>query len=876
MTEQLSNEKYKIYLAALLHDIGKFWQRADTYINGKWENLNKDQFKEEVFCPKYNNSYSHKHVLWTAQFVEEILGIKGEGEESLIRIAAKHHDPGSNLLCNIITKADHLSSGMDRSQLTEDQKNEDDIGNYKSTPIRSIFGTISRKDTDQVSLKYRLPVQILDINNIMPITEQFRPDEIEKLYKDTWEKFVTEIKNLKSKYDNNIYNKSFCDTLLYLFQKYCSYIPSSTHDLPDVSLYDHSKTTAAFAVCLWEYIKDKKKQSISEINNNINNNECPFLLLGADLSGIQKYIFNVISKNAAKNLKGRSFYLHLITTTIVKKILDKTNLFECNLIYNSGGGFYLILPNTENIKSIINEIEKEVQKELLEKTYGELSLAMQYVEFSMEEVMNKKINEIWERLFNKLEVKKQQKFLPLLKDENAYNLFFNVENNSNNNHHWRLSVNDVIEKGKSIEKDDITGKLITHPEKTDGLTVSHTSKEQIDLGKILKNADYWIITPSNENNGHVKFLGYSHYLFKKNSLDEYKACFNNSYTKVLLFNNTDFLNDITPPQNDVMGAVIGFEFYGGNTYPVDENGNPKSYDQLPKGELNKNAIIRMDVDNLGYLFQNGFKPEQRSFSRYSQLSRNLDLFFKGYLTHLWNSNNDYQNHTVILYAGGDDLFLLGDWEITINFAKKIRDDFRKYVCEHPLITLSGGIIIVPPKYPILKMAEWCDEMEKKGKKYKWKNEKVIFFDREGKPFNADKEKDAIGVFDFALSWDVEFSKIYELGEEIFNKIVNKELPKTFIQKIQHYYEQEIFTRNSLNEPISSNQIYNKRLFWLLAYDFARMMERNKNQKQFLEQILKDIFENKWKENQINTNYHSLILYALSARVAEFKVRNHKN
>lgn len=863
-TTSENTEKYKIYLAALLHDIGKFWQRADKYENGKWQDLDTNKFNETTFCPKYNNSYSHKHVLWTAQFIEEILSVLGDGDNSLIRMAAMHHNPGNNNLFNIITKADHLSSGMDRNQLTEDQRNENDVGSYKSTPIRSIFGVISREDNE---LKYRLPVQILDVKNIMPISEEFKPNEIENLYKQTWNEFVNEIKTLKNKY-LTIYSKSFGDTLLYLLQKYCSYIPSSTHDFPDVSLYDHCKTTAAFAVCLYDYLKEKNKEVLG-----LEENECPFILLGADISGIQKYIFNVISKNAAKNLKGRSFYLHLITTTIAKKILDITNLFECNLVYNSGGGFYMILPNTKKVRDGINKIEKETQKALLEKNHGDLSIAIDYVEFSCKDILNKEVSEIWKKLFEKLELKKQQKFSSLLENNSTtYNLFFNTEKvdfSNENEKHWRTSINNMIEEGNTPQKDDITGKPVIEPKKLDELTLSKTTKEQIVLGKELKSADIWIISDTNNNADDVEFLGYYHYLIKENQLQNFQNLFDSEKTKVLYFNKTNFI----PPNIQLLkNATFGFEFYGGNTYPID-NKEPKSYDQLPKGKLNKNAIIRMDVDNLGYLFQNGFKPHQRSFSRYSQLSRNLDLFFKGYLTYLWENNNDYKNHTVILYAGGDDLFLLGDWKITIDFAKRIRKDFKEYVCDHPLITLSAGIIIVPPKYPILKMAEWCEEMEQKGKSYEWKNEVVQYLDKNGNPFKTKKSKDAIGFMEFAINWDIEFKLIESLGNEIYDKIVNKSLPKTFVQKLIQYFELENYSKIINNTPNSHNQITHKRLYWLMAYDFSRMMEQYKKEKKFLEDLLHDIFENTLNRTTNKTNYHSLTIYALAARWAELKYRN---
>ena len=61
----------RIYLASLLHDIGKFYQRADE---GSVRNsiYLRDLCKDEsLFCPSTAGKYTHKHVLWTAQFIED-------------------------------------------------------------------------------------------------------------------------------------------------------------------------------------------------------------------------------------------------------------------------------------------------------------------------------------------------------------------------------------------------------------------------------------------------------------------------------------------------------------------------------------------------------------------------------------------------------------------------------------------------------------------------------------------------------------------------------------------------------------------------------------------------------------------------------------
>lgn len=52
------------------------------------------------------------------------------------------------------------------------------------------------------------------------------------------------------------------------------------------------------------------------------------MLIGADLSGIQSYIYQVVSKYAGKNLKGRSFYLRILSDSIVRFLLKELGCFR--------------------------------------------------------------------------------------------------------------------------------------------------------------------------------------------------------------------------------------------------------------------------------------------------------------------------------------------------------------------------------------------------------------------------------------------------------------------------------------------------------------------------------------------------------------------
>jgi CRISPR-associated protein Csm1 len=150
--------------------------------------------------------------------------------------------------------------------------------------------------------------------------------------------------------------RSFSETLLYLLQRYACTIQADAQRFPDISLFDHSKTAAALAVCLFD------------LQENAIETDKPFLLIGADFSGIQSYLYQIVSKYAAKNLKGRSFYLRMLSDAAALYLLKALDLPQANIIYNSGGGFYMIAPNTENIRQKLTDVGKHMEEKCLKLT----------------------------------------------------------------------------------------------------------------------------------------------------------------------------------------------------------------------------------------------------------------------------------------------------------------------------------------------------------------------------------------------------------------------------------------------------------------------------------------------------------------------------
>lgn len=101
-----------IYLAALLHDIGKFYQRADNPYSDKRNDLSEPvKNMADLICPLNNEGrFGYQHTVWTLQFLTEIEAIlkkipdfsqnlfdRENNQDTIFQLASFHHKPSTEL-----------------------------------------------------------------------------------------------------------------------------------------------------------------------------------------------------------------------------------------------------------------------------------------------------------------------------------------------------------------------------------------------------------------------------------------------------------------------------------------------------------------------------------------------------------------------------------------------------------------------------------------------------------------------------------------------------------------------------------------------------------------------------------------------------------
>ncbi len=699
----------------------------------------------------------------------------------------------NNHYSNIIEKAKQYVIGNNPIQLN----------NTNNTALQSIFNKLQKYNTNN----FCYDTQTLTITtNMLPKTNA----QITNFNQQN-QQFIAAYHQLSQKNASNV---------LALIQYYFSYTPCGYQGLEDISLYQFAKTTAGIAIAL----------------EKADNNE--LLFIGGDLSGIQDYIYNINAKSASKNLKGRSFYLHVLVSTVIETILKELNIPRACVVYQSGGGFYLIAPHS--CKNKIKDIKDNLTKELYKTHQHQLYLALGYIPIQTNELIGASLSEAWKKLGEQLNQDKRRKFVDKFDDlftpQEVSKEYIDCCTGQ------EISQNDLFPLGNDDNENDDTQTQ---------LYVSTLTKQIIELGGKLKDAVVIVLV---DENGDYSILDKSFCVFNKDEWSREKHQFNNATITVL--NDVDLFKEIA-----LDNYIVHFDYYGGSSYPVKEEDNhaPKSFSDLVGNHSFKRlGVLRMDVDNLGQCFINGFTDNRKTLARYSMLSHSLDVFFKGYINTI-REKPQYRDWINIIYAGGDDLFIVGRWDITISFAKELKDEFTKYVAHNPHLTVSGGMAIIKNKFPIHRAAELAGNFEEAAKKHSITKD------------NVTKEKNSFDFFGMPLSWDFEFELVKERVEKLRRLINSNCIKHSYLEKISILYEMKNNNPDKLN------------WMWMLVYDTTRNSPSDKQveAKKITEEIKNEIINTARqdkkveKESSKSCKYEYLDIVALACRWVELEDRTIK-
>lgn len=557
-------KQYELAFAALLHDIGKFKQRA---FGGKEDALRKDVVAMEgQLLPTDENTsrYSHRHAIWTYSFfledwfpvLKNITLDRKLDWEKIARESAAHHNPSADDYSKWICDGDRISAQEDRVGNATIKR-----GEYLTIPLRSLFANISLsekngwKKTDWV---YRMiPMAGEGDINTFPVHTS---DAGTPNYRELWDKFLQTLQAL--------HGSMSCQNLLRVFKdllfSYTWCIPSATNDeTNDVSLYDHSITTMAFALAL----------------GNSDNPDQPFRLVVGDLSGIQKFIFQSKHdsfRGASKTFRGRSFLISMLSTAYQAGLCDALGLIPFVDLIDAGGRFTLLLPNTQDSEEKIANYQTEQEVFLLKKYLGTLCVvADASMTLGKDDWQPQKFKDILRIAAHKLAYQKTQKFRFAIKQTG-------------------FVLQDTPTEGTRCIACGVRSRI------DDDSPYCTECAEEKRLGEKLPSIKHF----------HLSLENGRYELLKGVFLDEGPGS-SQDVAYALGTPDAQFplwrTNTYTPEEDftDIAGKAVS----------EDGNGRPLL------------AYIKIDVDHLGEIFMHGLPETTYTLSRYVSISRLLNQFF---------------------------------------------------------------------------------------------------------------------------------------------------------------------------------------------------------------------------------------------------------
>ena len=693
-------EKEILIKGALLHDIGKVCYRV------------------------MNRRINHSKL--GGDFLEQYLKPNEETERLLNCVRYHHKDYlqkaklDKNDLAYIVYEADNIASGMDRRENEGEEKGFDPKLN-----LDSIFSVFYSDKKIQVANKY--PLIYKDINKAFNYPQK----DISLATNSNYEALLNK---LKSHFITKDINQISINQLLQIIEEGFSYVPSSTNraEVCDISLYVHSKITSAVASCMKLYfdeqqIQDYKKYCFNS-GSKIFRNEKIYLLISGDISGIQDFIYTIPSKGALKTLRGRSLYIDLLLEEFIDEYLEQIGLSRANVLYSGGGHFYILAPNIEDTKKAIDKLQAKMNRWLMENIGINLYLAIGIAECSANNLMK---SEAQGNLFAIVNKKlKDDKTIRYSKDEDFLEYIFNVEKEE-----------DTAKKECNICH-NLVDKLWKY--NSDEEIACEFCLNLYKLGQDILTQDLVFVISEEKIDGGIKIFGKDKdlYMYAVNieDIDMFKGKILRIYSK-----------------NNLLENDLAIRLYLADYSAKNENDEVMTFDDLAKSSckidkgIKRLGVLRLDIDDLGIAFSSGFVSDKdkiednlryATLSRYADLSKDISMFFKVAINKICAGDLigcvDFEEKAFnifgiakapkrkvnIIYAGGDDLFLVGAWDEVLEVAIDINRAFKQFT--NGKLTLSAGMAMFSPTYPISKMAEIAGLLVQMSKNRKDKNSIALF------------------------------------------------------------------------------------------------------------------------------------------------------
>ncbi|ULB35856.1 Cas10/Cmr2 second palm domain-containing protein [Proteiniphilum propionicum] len=292
-----------------------------------------------------------------------------------------------------------------------------------------------------------------------------------------------------------------------------------------------------------------------------------------------------------------------------------------------------------------------------------------------------------------------------------------------------------------------------------------------------------------------------------------------------------------------------------NKLPMKDNHTVIDFDSIADSAVMRNAdsklaALKLDVDNLGAVFKNKEKTD------YKKLSTGIDVFFSRTLYEKALKKYIDSGDIYPVFAGGDDCFLIGAWDVIFDIAGKIQQLFARAQAEirstltekeENDITISAGIVVVNAKFPMIRLAEEAEN---------------------ALDLSKTNGKNRITVFGEPLTWQ-EFESAKDIAYQLSELVVKGE-SRALIQRVK---SSDLGYKSLQNTAVNRGKIEIPKVHRLKYY--LRNV-KNKENLPVIEGIFNDYTNSLLQDFMHSSTTNNALKYPIAARWAELLTKNLKS
>jgi CRISPR-associated protein Csm1 len=746
---------------AFLHDVGKLLQRAAGSVHTLPDSV---RALESTLLPVWQGRYGYKHVLFTEAFFQQLeaegLGFPvGMRREHARTAAVWHHKPDSGpAWASVVAAADRLSAGMDRKERDAGRESEDEARGwdaFRKQPLRSIFDGVDIGVGKPAGPTWLRPLEATPAALIGGVVDR---EGLPNDYRATADGFVAAIRELcRTHHDSPAL---FHEGLIALAERLWWGVPSSTVDEPDVPLLDHSLSVAAFACALWRH--HGARGELDDRATIMDPERPKFRLLRGDLSGIQSTLFRLAAqqvKGVNRILRARSFLMGALIDAAALLVRRDLGLPPYVLLMRAGGQFLMLLPELDGLESRMAALQARIDAWMARRYAGDLALVLGLTQpLKGNDFAKARIAAALDSVRMASEAAKQRALASFLRADGA-----------------------VLAEDYEEGADGACTACGVRPALPawGRCRACHAEHEiGADLPRLRQTV--WLDGPGEG----ALFAPFD--AFRLRIVADTDAAFQAGGNVVSAWRPRGsatswpvadrWIANHVPRMSAALADDPRLRGLGEEADDV-EDGDLLLMEQIaalsrerePVAGRAMLTVLKADVDRLGFVFAQGLGGD-RTVGRLVALSRSMDAFFTAWLPDRLRRNFPA---TYTVYAGGDDLLLIGPWLDTVRLAGIIREDFRRWVGGNPNLTLSAGIELVDVREPLNRSADRAEARLERAK---------------------DGGRDRVcAIEDMALAWDDESAGLPWLlakGEWLHGQIRDGVVSTAWLYKLLHFADEK--------------------------------------------------------------------------------------